>query len=86
MFSSGLSEPGVPGFAMTPPDFERSVNPISTGVADYAHHITTCSPGFSDLPTALQLIVQQMILQGEEMGSKKLNAIKHCHTTPLDSV
>ena len=22
-------------------------------VADYGHHITTCPPGFSDLPTAL---------------------------------
>ena len=28
-------------------------NPISIRGADYAHHITTCSPSFSDLPTAL---------------------------------
>ena len=34
-------------------DFGRSVNPISTGGANYANHITTGTPGFSDLPTAL---------------------------------
>ena len=49
-----LSEPGVLGMcAMAPPDFGRSVNPISARRADYAHHITTCPSGFSDLPTAL---------------------------------
>jgi hypothetical protein len=37
-----------------PSDFDRSVDLISTKGADYAPHITTCSPsGFSDLPTAL---------------------------------
>ena len=34
-------------------DFGRSVNPISTRGTDYAHLITTGTPGFSDLPTAL---------------------------------
>ena len=29
-------------------DFGRSVNPFSTKGADYAHHITICTPGFSD--------------------------------------
>ena len=38
---------------MTHPDFGRSVNPISTRGTDYAHLITTGTPGFSDLPTAL---------------------------------
>ena len=38
---------------MTPPDFGRSVNPISTRGTDYAHLITTGTPGFTDLPTAL---------------------------------
>ena len=40
---------------MAPPDFGRSVNPISTreGGTDYAHLITTGTPGSSDLPTAL---------------------------------
>ena len=42
------------GGAMAPPDFGRSVNPISTRGTDYAHLITTGTPGFSDLPTALK--------------------------------
>ena len=41
---------------MASPDFGGSVNPISTGGTDYAHLITTGTPGFSDLPTALQLV------------------------------
>ena len=44
--------PGGAGGAMAPPDFGRSVNPISTKGTDDAHLITT--PGFSDLPTALK--------------------------------
>ena len=38
---------------IVPPDFGRSVNPISTRGTDYAHLITTGTPGFSDLPAAL---------------------------------
>ena len=34
-------------------DFDRTVNPISTNGEDYAHHITTCPPRFSDFPSAL---------------------------------
>ena len=48
--------PVVPGCAMAhlaQPDFGRSVNPISKRGTDYAHLITTGTPGFSDLPTAL---------------------------------
>ena len=45
--------PGGAGGAMTPPDFGRSVNPISTRGTDYAHLTTAGTPGFSDLPTAL---------------------------------
>ena len=45
--------PGGAGGAMAHPDFGRSVNPISTRGTDYAHLITTGTPGFSDLPTAL---------------------------------
>ena len=45
--------PGGAGVAMAPPDFGRSVNPISTRGTDYAHLISTGTPGFSDLPTAL---------------------------------
>ena len=43
--------------AMAPPDFGRSVNPISTrgrGEADYSHHIVTCltrpHPDFQTFP------------------------------------
>ena len=45
--------PGGAGGAMAPPDFGRSVNPISTRGTDYAHLITTDTPGFLALPTAL---------------------------------
>ena len=47
--------PGGAGDVMTPPDFGRSVNPISTRGTDYAHLITTGTPGFSDLSTALYI-------------------------------
>ena len=43
--------PGCAGGAMAPPDFGRSVNPISTRGTNYAHLITTDTPGFSDLST-----------------------------------
>ena len=51
--------PGGVGGAMAPPDFGRSVNPISTRGTDYAHLITIGTPGFSDLPTALQLAIEE---------------------------
>ena len=55
--------PVVPGgarFAMAPPEVGRSVNPVSTmGGADYAHHITNGTPGFSDLPTDLNVAEMQ---------------------------
>ena len=36
--------PGGSGDAMAPPDFGRSINPISTRGADYAQHIITGTP------------------------------------------
>ena len=45
--------PGVAGCAMAHPDFGRSVNPILTRGTDYDHLVTTGTPGFSDLSTAL---------------------------------
>ena len=51
---SKKARPVVPegaGGAMAPPDFGRSVNLISTRGTDYAHLITTGTPGFSDLQT-----------------------------------
>ena len=48
--------PGGAGGAMAPLDFGRSANLISQpGGADYAHYISTGTPHFSDLPTALIL-------------------------------
>ena len=49
---------GGVGNAMTPPNFGRSVNPISAEEAhyqSYAQQITTCPPEFPDLPSALQV-------------------------------
>ena len=37
--------------------FCRTVGPISTRGADYAHHITNCPPGSSDFSTALLVLV-----------------------------
>ena len=45
--------PGCAGCAMVHPDFGRSVNPISTRGDRLCLLITTGTPGFSDLPTAL---------------------------------
>ena len=43
--NSGPLEPGRSGGHAPPPQiFDRIDNPISTGGADYDHHITTCNP------------------------------------------
>ena len=50
--ASGIVEPGVPGVQLPPPPppsqffFGKSVNPITTRMADYAHYITTGTPIF----------------------------------------
>ena len=49
--------------AMTPPDFGRSVNPILCRGTDCAHVITTGTPGFSNLPTALLYKINFIITQ-----------------------
>ena len=46
---------------LAPPDFGRSVNPISTRGRDYAHLTTTGTPGFSDHLTALESYVNKAI-------------------------
>ena len=43
---------GAGGHGPPPPEFYRSVNPISTRGTDNANNNTDCPPGFSDLPTA----------------------------------
>jgi hypothetical protein len=45
--------PGDAGGAMAPPDFGRSVNPISTKGVRLCPPNNNGTPGFSDLPTAL---------------------------------
>ena len=45
--------PGGAGGAMAPPDFGRSVNPISTKGERLCLPYNTDTPEFSDLPTAL---------------------------------
>ena len=52
-FKGRAVEAGGAEGAMDKLDFFRSVNPFSAKGADYAHNITTCTPGFSDLRTAL---------------------------------
>ena len=49
---------GAGDATMAPP-----VNPISPRAANYAHHIITYSPGFSDLPTALSSITFALEMQ-----------------------
>ena len=46
--------PGGAGDAIAPPDFGRSVNPISTKGGRLCPPNNTGTPGFSDLPTALE--------------------------------
>ena len=46
--------PGGAGGAMAPPDFGRSVNPISTRWGRLCPPNNIGTPGFSDLPTALK--------------------------------
>ena len=59
--SAGIGKPVVPGGAggatMAPPDFVRSVNPISTKKGRLCPPNNTGTPGFSDLPTALIVIM-----------------------------
>ena len=51
--------PGGAGGAMAPPDFGRSVNPISTKGGRLCPPNNTGTPGFSDLPTALAACERQ---------------------------
>ena len=69
------------GGAIAPPDFDIEVNPISTKEADYAHHIATPPPGFSDVPTVL-ICIDVMV---------KISILIHgvqvlAHVCPLSSI
>ena len=49
--------PGGAGGAMSPPDFGRSVNPISTKGGRLCPPNNTGTPGFSDFPMTLNLLL-----------------------------
>ena len=55
---SSLGVPGVPGHTQILADQLTLFQP---GGRDYAPLITAGTPGFSDLPTALQVLVQVLI-------------------------
>jgi hypothetical protein len=44
------------GWALAHLEFGRSVNPVPTRGADYAHHIIACPPGFENLTASLAVI------------------------------
>ena len=48
---------GWAGWALAHPEFGRSVNPITTRGADYAHHITASPPGFEIPAASLQKVL-----------------------------
>ena len=64
VYIAGPSSGGGWG-ASAPPNFDRSVNPISTRGADYAHHSTTSPPGFSDLATGLMYMHLRDVTTGK---------------------
>ena len=56
--------PGCAGCAMAHPDLADQLTLFEPGVTDFAQLITTGTPGFSDLPTALlyrPLIMSQKV-------------------------
>ena len=52
----GVSSLGVPGLPWHPQILADQLTLSQPGGTDYAHLITTGTPGFSDLPTALTTI------------------------------
>ena len=74
--------PGGAGGTMTPPDFGRSVNSISTRGTDYAHLIITGTPRFSDLQTALTIATISLKLTFFKMiqsDSKYFSKVTYFH-------
>ena len=59
----GPGVPGVPGVQWHPQMLADQFTLSQPGGADYAHHINTGTPGFSDLPTALVSEQQQLSSQ-----------------------
>ena len=63
--------------------FDRTVNPISTRGADYAHHSTTSPPKFSDLATALH---NGFALDLQIVPSFLIGVIRGCSQTVQEEV
>ena len=53
MMLQGCRPRGMPGVPWHPQILADQLTLSQIGGADYAHHIITGTPGFSDLPTAL---------------------------------
>ena len=53
---AGMSSPGVLGMPWLPQILADQLTLAQPGGTDYAHQITSGTPGFSDLPTTLQSI------------------------------
>ena len=53
---AGVSSLGVPGVPWHTQILADQLTLFQPGGTDYAHLITTGTPGFSDLPTALQIL------------------------------
>ena len=51
--SSSAAASGLAGWALAHPEFQSSINPITTTGADYAHHITASPPGFENPAASL---------------------------------
>ena len=69
---AGLSSLGVPGVPWHTQILADQLTLFQPGGTDYAHLITTGTPGFSDLPTALQkyhlIWLPILILSGNPMN------------------
>ena len=59
--TAGLSSLGVPGVPWHTQILADQLTLFQPGGTDYAHLITTVTPGFSDLPTALNSIIEIML-------------------------
>ena len=64
--------PGCAGCAMAHPDLADQLTLFQPGGTDYAHVITTGTPGFSDLPTALTGLTLIQLLDIRLSGYSKI--------------
>ena len=60
--NAGLSSLGVPGVPWHAQILADQLTLFQTGGTDYAHLITTGTPGFSDLPTALMYRASKKVI------------------------